>query len=504
MMPFSKNQLAMISTRVTEVLGLSFPENRWRDLTRGVTAAAGELGWPDPEVFVERLVRAPPESTEIEVLARHLTIGETYFFRENQVFSILKERIIPDLIRTRRGEDQQIRIWCAGCSSGEEPYSVAILLHRLIPDIEGWRITIHATDINPDVLKKASLGIYTEWSFRGTGPWLKDEYFTVVGKGHYEVSPVIRRMVTFSRHNLATSPASSPLHNGGAMDIILCRNVLMYFSAGQARSVVSHFYEFLNRDGWLIVSVTETSANLFSPFQGVSFPEAMLYQKKVGGGQRERIQDLPAVTRVTVPQVQPARLTSRPCTPLLATPRAPGLTRPVQAQEPADGAILRNEALDLCTRGRYREAKERGQRVLAAAPGDAEMMALLSRCSANLGNRVEAKEWCEQAILARRTEPAFHYLMSSILQELGEEEEAMRSLQRVLYLDQNTVLAHYDLGNLALRRGDLGEAVRHFGITRKILSSRGEDEEIPDSGGLNTASLAGIIRTTMERMGERV
>src|SRR5665647_2400562 len=105
MMPFSKNQLAMISTRVTEVLGLSFPENRWRDLTRGVTAAAGELGWPDPEVFVERLVRAPPESTEIEVLARHLTIGETYFFRENQVFSILKERIIPDLIRTRRGED---------------------------------------------------------------------------------------------------------------------------------------------------------------------------------------------------------------------------------------------------------------------------------------------------------------------------------------------------------------------------------------------------------------
>ena len=94
--------------------------------------------------------------------------------------------------------------------------------------------------------------------------------------------------------------------------------------------------------------------------------------------------------------------------------------------------------------------------------------------------------------------------MSSILQELGDEGEAIRSLQRVLYLDQNAVLAHYELGNLALRRADRGEAVRHFCITQRILSTRGEDEEIPDSGGLNTATLARIIRTTMERMGELV
>ena len=501
MMSFSTTQLAVISNRVTEVIGLSFPEERWGDLTRGITAAAAELNCTSPETFIERLVHASPESTTIEVLAQNLTIGETYFFRENQVFSILKETIIPKLIKSRRGTDQQIRIWCAGCSSGEEPYSMAIHLHRLIPDIEDWRVTIHATDINPDVLKKASLGVYTAWSFRDTDPTLKREYFTEVGRGRYEVIPAIRKMVTFSRYNLVHPLTSSPLHDTGAIDFILCRNVLMYFSAGQARSVVSHFYDLLNQDGWLIVSVTETSAHLFPQFHGISFPQAMLYQKKVGGGQVERT----AGGLATVPgAVQPARLMSRPCPLLPVTERRPGLTGPAPAPEPADLATLRNEAFALFTRRSYREAMERGKWVLEAAPGDAEVLALLSRCSANQGDRAEAKKWCEKAILARRTEPAYHYLMSSILQELGDEGEAIRSLQRVLYLDQNAVLAHYDLGNLALRRADRGEAVRHFCITQRILSTRGEDEEIPDSGGLNTATLARIIRTTMERMGELV
>ncbi|ACL16659.1 CheR family methyltransferase [Methanosphaerula palustris] len=498
MIPFSEIQLRVISNRVTAMLGLFYPEGRWGDLTRGITAAAGELGISSPEAFVEWLIDAPPESREIEVLARYLTIGETYFFRENQVFSILKETIFPTLIQSRRGTDQQIRIWCAGCSSGEEPYSVAILLHRLIPDIEDWRVTIHATDINPDVLKKASQGIYTEWSFRETEPWLKRTYFTEVGRGTYEVIPAVKRMVTFSRYNLVNPPPSSPL-DFSAFDIILCRNVLMYFSPGQARSVVSHFFEHLNQDGWLIVSVTEVSAHLFPQFKGIIFPQAMLYQKKVGSFQQERTGPV-----VAPPAVQPSRVKNLPRALLPATSGAPDQIRPVPAPEPADLAIFRNEAKTLFTRRRYRDAMERGQKVLEIRPGDADMMALLSRCSANQGDLTEAKEWCEQAILARRTEPVFHYLMSSILQELDEEGEAIRSLQRVLYLDQNAVLAHYDLGNLALRRGEIDEAVRQFGITQRILATRGENEEIPDSGGLNSASLARIVKATMERLGEQV
>jgi chemotaxis protein methyltransferase CheR len=484
------------------MLGLSYPEDRWGDLTRGITAAADELGLISPEAFVEWLTDAPLESRKIEVLARHLTIGETYFFRENQVFMILKETIFPRLIQSRRGIGRQIRIWCAGCSSGEEPYSVAILLHRLIPDIEDWRITIHATDINPDVLKKAGKGIYTEWSFRETEPRLKREYFTEVGRGQYEVIPAVRRMVTFSRFNLVHPPASSQL-DIGSVDIILCRNVLMYFSPGQTQSVVNLFYDHLNQDGWLIVSVTEASAHIFPQFQGVDFHQAVLYQKKVRGLLQERV--TPVVKPPAIPPaVQLVRVKSKPRILLPALSGAPRLTSSVPAPEPADLATFRNEAITLFTRQRYREAMERGQRVLEVAPGDADMMALLSRCSANQGDLAEAKEWCEQAIQARRTEPAFHYLMSSILQEQDEEGEAMRSLQRVLYLDQNAVLAHYDLGNLALRRGDLGEAVRQFVITQRILATLGENEEIPDSGGLNAATMARIIRTTMERMGEQV
>jgi len=100
------------------------------------------------------------------VLASHLTIGETYFFRDSGTFQALEEHILPELIRQRRGKNQQFRIWSAACATGEEPYSVAILLQKLIVNLDGWNISILATDINPQAIKKARLGIYNNWSFR--------------------------------------------------------------------------------------------------------------------------------------------------------------------------------------------------------------------------------------------------------------------------------------------------------------------------------------------------
>ncbi|HUF80183.1 MAG TPA: CheR family methyltransferase, partial [Burkholderiales bacterium] len=183
--PLPDALLAGVSEFVAQRIGLHFPPERWRDIERAIEAAAREFGLPDAESCARALLCAPLTHAQVEVLASHLTVGETYFFRDKNSFAALEEHILPELLRARRGSEQRLRIWCAGCCTGEEPYSVAMVLDRLIPDPEAWNLTILATDINPRFLRKAAEGIYGEWSFRGTPEWVRERYFTRRRDGRY-------------------------------------------------------------------------------------------------------------------------------------------------------------------------------------------------------------------------------------------------------------------------------------------------------------------------------
>src|SRR5512138_1766052 len=174
----SPRQLSTLSDLITRKLGIHFPQKRWNDLERRIQQAVVDFGFDDVDSCVTWLLSTKLLPEQVTVLARHLTIGETYFFRETSSFEQLEQRILPELIAARRGRDQRLRIWSAGCSSGEEPYSIAILLTRLLPDLREWHITILATDLNQAALAKAARGIYGDWSFRGAPPWLKQRYFT--------------------------------------------------------------------------------------------------------------------------------------------------------------------------------------------------------------------------------------------------------------------------------------------------------------------------------------
>ncbi|MDE2258962.1 MAG: protein-glutamate O-methyltransferase CheR, partial [Betaproteobacteria bacterium] len=222
--------LSQLSDFLESHIGLHFPKERWRDLERGIAAASRESGHLQTETFVDWLLSAPLTRTQIEGLASHLTVGETYFFREKRSLEIFEEQILPELVRARGETERHLRIWSAGCCTGEEPYSIAMLLDRLIPDLKKWNVTILATDINPQFLRKAVLGVYGEWSFRNMPSWLKEQYFKRRENGRFEIQPRIRKMVTFSYLNLAEDAYPSLVNNTNAMDVIFCRNVLMYFS----------------------------------------------------------------------------------------------------------------------------------------------------------------------------------------------------------------------------------------------------------------------------------
>ncbi|MBI5602576.1 MAG: chemotaxis protein CheR, partial [Deltaproteobacteria bacterium] len=259
--------LADLSEIISKRTGLNFPEERWPDLVRSIRAAAHDLGFSDTQSCIEGLLSASLEKNEIEILASHLTVGETYFFRDEKLFEALEENVLRPLIDTRRGKDPFLSLWSAGCASGEEAYSLAILVKKMIPDLENWRIVIQATDINPHFLKKARKGIYSEWSFRNTPPRFKGQYFTKTSEGRWEVLPEIRQMVLFSNHNLAEDPYPWSVDTTQAIDLIVCRNVLMYFTQEKGKDVIQGFHHCLRSEGWLVVSPWETPATLDAGFE---------------------------------------------------------------------------------------------------------------------------------------------------------------------------------------------------------------------------------------------
>src|SRR5262245_52887381 len=202
--------LAQLEAVISAYMGLHFPRARWHDLEQGVSGAARELGFPDVAVCVQHLVAAPLTLHQIQVLARHLTVGETYFFREPHVFKHFEDEILPGLMRAHHGHTPHLRLWSAGCATGEEAYSMAISVHKTILDAQHRDITLLATDISPCFLQRAVEGVYREWSFRQTPRWLKARYFSRQPNGHFAILPSIQTMVRFAYLNLIDDVYPSP------------------------------------------------------------------------------------------------------------------------------------------------------------------------------------------------------------------------------------------------------------------------------------------------------
>ncbi|MCG3147874.1 MAG: hypothetical protein PCFJNLEI_01315 [Verrucomicrobiae bacterium] len=426
--------LAQFSEFVTAQLGLHFPPERWPDLQRGIGAVAHEFGYDDSAACVRWLMSGPLTKAQVDVLAGNLTVGETYFFREKRTFEVLDQQVLPELIRQRRDGERRLRLWSAGCCTGEEAYSLAILVHRLLPDWRDWNVMILATDVNSRFLHKATQGVFGEWSFRDAPAWLKEEAFECVEGKRYAILPEIRRMVQFEHLNLAEDVYPSLLTDTNAMDVIFCRNVLMYFAPAQAQRVVTQLQHCLVDGGWLALSATETAVAISQQLTVANFDGAILYQK----GER---------------------------------PPVPVAT-PVVWEMPV---------------------KDK-RRVEPPAP-DAPAMIQLTRELANQGRLAEARALADKLVVAEKLNPVAQYLRAMIALEQGALPEAARALQRAVYLDHNFVIAHFALGNLARSAGRRKEAEKHFTNVLHLLDRYGQDDLLPESEGMTAGRLAEIVNS---------
>jgi len=470
-------QWLRVSEFIAEHMGLHFPPERVADLQRGLAGAAGEFGFQDLAACVDWLMATPLTKAQLQVLASHLTVGETYFFRESKTFEALASRVLPALIDGRRGREQRLRLWSAACASGEEAYSLAILLHQSMPDLDDWHVTILATDINPHAIRKAVTGVYGEWSFRGVPRGFKERYFDRTSDARYAIRPEIRRLVAFEHVNLVQDEYPSLATDTNAMDLILCRNVLMYFAPAQVGKVVAKLHHALVDGGWLIVSPSEASQTLFPQFVTVNVPGAILYQKRDA---REAL--APARGR-PVPWA-PQATVAHPPEPLVG-PSPPG----PEVVEVSPFAA----ATSLYAQGCYAEAAETLLCSCAQDIPEPHACSLLVHALANQGRLDDALAWCDRWIAADKLSVAGHYLRAVVLLEQGRSDEARRSLQHLLYLDPNFALAHFAFGNLARSAGKDDEADKHFGNTLRVLARLQPDEVLPESDGLT----AGRLRDTI-------
>ncbi|MFQ5767041.1 MAG: CheR family methyltransferase [Acidobacteriota bacterium] len=245
------------------------------DLTRArVSRRMEELGIDQLQDYYFRLLYDKDGEEEIGHLFDAVANNETYFFREeSQIWTFVQE-ILPSL--REESDESRVRVWSAGCSTGEEPYSIAMAVRERLSNKEDTRLEIFATDQSMKVLERAREGLYTAFSFRNTKARIRDRYFQEEENGRFRILPCIRRMVQFGRCNLLGSAADLPLVKFQA---IFCRNVLIYLDKEARRQVLDLFHDRLMRGGYLFLGHSESLLDLSDRFEFASLERDVAYRK---------------------------------------------------------------------------------------------------------------------------------------------------------------------------------------------------------------------------------
>lgn len=480
-------ELAKAEAVISERTGLSFPVKMKGIFYKSLESAGKELGYPDLMDFLKWLSSAKPDKIQTDIIGRHMTISETYFWREPNLFRALTREILPDLQKLKDNK-KQLRIWSAGCSSGEEPYSIAIAIMESIPGIKDWDIKIIGTDLNPLVIEKANAGIYGQWSFRNTPCWLRRKYFIQLKDKCLQIRPEVKKMVTFSCQNLAE--ISSP-PGGELIDIIFCRNVLMYFNAEQIKRSVSSFHNSLAEGGWMIVSSCELSSETFRQFKNVVFPGAVCYQKRAlssssatdpqkgTGMKRDLLSDSPGY----LPGLQKGDL-------------APLLSNPDQF---AEIAIANNTH----TKSRNNRPGYKLSDVTSAPEPDIIVLTPEQKENkisslAGAGKLEEALNECNEAIAISKLNMRLYYLKASVLQEMNKNAEALSSLRQALYIKPDHAIGHFSIGSIFMKNGEYTKATQHFRNVLDLTKDLLDDKILPDSEGMSLGLIRETINSTLK------
>ncbi len=353
---------------------------------------------------------------------------------------------------------KSIKIWSAGCSTGEEPYSIAITLKDYFVHLEGYDLHILGTDVSVKALKKAMSGVYTKNSFRITDPDILKRYFIQVSDTKWAIVPEIKNLVTFSYHNLIKEPY--PLALFELWDVIFCRNVVIYFKPESTKRVIENFYKSLKPGGFLFTGHTETLYHMNPGFEIVRFGDAFIFKKPEESHRGKMI-------AARIPQKKKADV------------------KKVSNQKSAEIKNKKTENLDASEIVRELthmvcEAEEKEDEVKKYTKEDCETMKKLAVSLLDRSDVNGALDILENLVEREEGNSELRYLYGIALRRLERLDEAESEFQKAVYLDHDNYLALMELGNMKLFKNELKEALKYFILAADSIKKSkcsGEDSE---------------------------
>jgi chemotaxis protein methyltransferase CheR len=324
-----------------------------------------------------------------------------------------------------------LRVWSAGCATGEEPYSLAMLIDELAPRLAGWNVLILGTDINSDALKKARSGVYREWSFRVLDAERKRRHFQSRGD-QGRIDPRLRDMVTFRGVDLVRDRFPDAEAGLNEFDLILCRNVFIYLDAHAVSRITAKFADALSDGGYLVTGHNELFGHDTAPLRVRMFAQSAVFQVIVQPASEVGLGAAPALAQV----------------PAVA---APPLLASIEWQTP--------------------RVEQRAVPVMqpAALPEDCDLLMQAAWRHADCGMPNEAEQNCRKAIAIAAFDPRPYYLLAQLAMERNDAVQAKTLLTKVIYLDPSFVAAYLELGAMHAQAGDNGRAQRMYETARMAL-----------------------------------
>ncbi len=434
--------------------GLKLSDNQREDVARLAQTTLDSKTARRNDDLLRLLDQEPLSHPLWEEFIKIITVGETYFFRNADQFNALRTEILPALIdQRRRSGRKELRLWSAGCATGEEPYSLAMLLVELIPDLSSWAITLLATDLNVGNLDKARKGLYRTWSFRNeTPPDVRERWFTTTPDG-FQLSAAIQRLVQFAPLNLVSDDYPNVMNGTINMDMILCRNVTIYFDQSTTQEVSRRFHAALAPDGWLVVGHAEPVASVYQDFVPRNFPNAVIYQKN----------GKPVAPEVQAPPPTPVALAPLPKAKPAHTP-APRPVQPAPLKKP----------------------------VAPVSPAPVDYLQA-AKNAADHEKWDEAMQWLVQAERENKFQPHIYYLRALVQLHHDDIRGALASLRKALYCDPKFALAHYTLGEMHEKSGDYKMAAFHWRQAQATISGLAPDDMLGFADELTAEMLQGLL-----------
>ncbi len=448
----SQEQFDALRALLSRAAGLVFDDSRKQSMAYSVAERVRAAGVSDVDAYL-RLLDDPVERQR---LLDEVTIQETHFFRNPPQVRALRAHVLPELLRHAEAHGRRLRIWSAGCSTGEEPYSIAMMLREVLPSTAGWDVKVLATDLSSRALEAARTGAYGSRAVQLATPDQLARFFVATDDGRFEVRPEVRELVEFRHHNLVTEAV--PFPPSERIDLVLCRNVTIYFGRDTTRALMTRLHGCLRDGGYLFLGHSETLWQVSEDFRLVSLgtgdAAAFVYRRPTALPERRAV--LPDRRTLDV-----------------GPPPAP-------------------------------ERRLRVRRAEVVAAPTADELLDKARASLRAGLYEQAAAYAEEAASAEPLRVEAFYLRGLALVDAGRDPDALVDLRKAVYLDPTLGFAHFLLAGVLDRLGHPAAAAREYAAAADTLGRQPGDATAEELGGRSVRELANLCRQLEVRLGGRV